>query len=437
YDLVYDHQLSFGVRLLNGTYTGIVGLIQNGAADLAASPVLLRYDRTEVVTYAPILFTSHCVLIAVAGEPGVNAFSYLFVFHWEVWALLLATIPVVSAALAFIEKRRPSTGGSFVWEMYENAWDILRSFAYEGHTANTISHGGRLLYSIWWLTVLVLTNGFAGQLKASMAIKTEPRRFRSADEVAYQPAIRPMVWKDTVYETYIRTSERPSMRDLTRQVHRHGGLMPITDMYSAKSMEQLYSGRAVIVSDHYVTMHMLAKQCRLSGGKLYVAPEVLFSRFCTVAHSKHLPRKLERRIHANRITSLVESGLNMKWEENSMQEWFRCQAMQQAGSSQTGELSFKVLRYDDMAAIFSLWAIMAALSVTVFLFELCFHRTWARRHHRLPRMNARRIARLTSQDTARIAVARGNKKGENRGEHRRARRVYDRAMYEGRCGYEF
>ncbi|KAH7964088.1 hypothetical protein HPB51_027674 [Rhipicephalus microplus] len=53
------------------------------AADLAASPVLLRYDRTEVVTYAPILFTSHCVLIAVAGEPGVNAFSYLFVFHWE------------------------------------------------------------------------------------------------------------------------------------------------------------------------------------------------------------------------------------------------------------------------------------------------------------------------------------------------------------------
>ncbi|XP_049268871.1 uncharacterized protein LOC125757369 [Rhipicephalus sanguineus] len=314
--------------------------------------------------------------------------------------------------------------------MYENAWDILRSFTYEGHTAKTMSHGGRLLCSIWWLTVLVLTNGFAGQLKASMAIKTEPPRFRSADEVAYQPDIRPMVWKHTVYETYIRTSERPSMQALTRQVHRHDGFVPIADMYSPTAMEQLYSGRAVIVSDHYVTMHMLAKQCRLTGGKLYVAPELLFTRFFTVAHTKRFPPQLERRIHA-KITAIMESGLNLKWEEDGMQEWHRCQAMQQAGSSQTGELSFKVLRYDDMAAIFSLWAIMAAFSLTVFLLELCLHRTSARRHHRLPRMNARRNARLESQDAAGVAAAPGNKTDQgNLGERRRARRVSERMTYE-------
>ncbi|KAL3245958.1 hypothetical protein MRX96_058047 [Rhipicephalus microplus] len=68
-----------------------------------------------------------------------------------------------------------------------------------------------------------------------MAIKTEPPRFRSADEVVYRPAIRPMVWRHTVYETYIRTSERPSLRDLTRQVHRHDGFVPIADMYSPNS----------------------------------------------------------------------------------------------------------------------------------------------------------------------------------------------------------
>ncbi|KAH7952649.1 hypothetical protein HPB51_028196 [Rhipicephalus microplus] len=92
YDIVYDQRLSFGVRLLNGTYTGIIGLIQSGAADLAAAPVLVRYDRTEVATYAPVLFTSHCVLIAVAGEPGVNAFSYLFVFDWEASQMRLSAL---------------------------------------------------------------------------------------------------------------------------------------------------------------------------------------------------------------------------------------------------------------------------------------------------------------------------------------------------------
>ncbi|KAL3245957.1 hypothetical protein MRX96_058046 [Rhipicephalus microplus] len=92
YDIVYDQRLSFGVRLPNGTYTGIIGLIQSGTADLAAAPVLVRYDRTEVATYAPILFTSHCVLIAVAGEPGVNAFSYLFVFDWEASQMRLSAL---------------------------------------------------------------------------------------------------------------------------------------------------------------------------------------------------------------------------------------------------------------------------------------------------------------------------------------------------------
>ncbi|XP_054930223.1 uncharacterized protein [Dermacentor andersoni] len=346
YDVVYDHRLSFGVRLPNGSYTGIIGLLQSG-----------------------------------------------------VWAVLLATIPVVSAALAFVEKRRPRTKGSFIWEMYENAWDILRSFTYEGHTAQTKSHGGRLLYSLWWLTVLVLTNGFAGQLKASMAIKTEPTRFRSAGDVANQPAIRPLIWKHTVYETYVRTSERPSMQALTRQVHRHGGFVPIAELYSSAAMEQLYSGRAVIISDRIVTMNMLSKQCRLTGGRLYVAPELLFTRFFTVAHSKRLPPELERRIHA-KVTAIMESGLNLKWEDDGMQEWHRCQAMQQAGSSQAGELSFKVLRYDDMAAIFSLWAIMAALSLVAFLLELCAHRTSTRRQYRLPRMHARRNARLALQDPA-------------------------------------
>ncbi|KAH7954441.1 hypothetical protein HPB49_018459 [Dermacentor silvarum] len=231
------------------------------------------------------------------------------------------------------------------WQLLRHLIDPMtsKSETNRRNTSQTKSHSGRLLYSLWWLTVLVLTNGFAGQLKASMAIKTEPTRFRSADDVTQQPAIRPFIWKHTVYEAYV--------------------------------------------------------QCRLTGGRLYVAPELLFTRFCTVAHSKRLDPELERRIHA-KVTTIMESGLTLKWHEDGMQEWHHCQAMQQAGSSQAGELSFKVLRYDDMAAVFSLWAIMAALSLVAFLLELCVHRTAARRHHRLPCIHARRNARLAVQDPA-------------------------------------
>ncbi|KAH6937264.1 hypothetical protein HPB50_026232 [Hyalomma asiaticum] len=388
YDIINDTRLSYGIRLPNGSYSGIVGLLQNGGADLAASPVILSYDRAQVVTYAPPMYSGQCALIAVAGEPVVNAFSYLFAFDWQA-----TCIPLMAAVVAFVEHRRPRTGGSFVWETYENIWDILRSFSYEGHTAEAKSHAGRLLFAVWWLTVLVLTNGFAGQLKASMSIKTEPPRFQSAIEIAYQTAIRPLMWKDTMFELHVITSSRPDLRALTRLVRRHGGFVSINDMYSDDAMEELYSGRAVIVSDRDVSMHMLAKQCRLTGGRLYVAPEELFTHFMGVITSKRLPKALERRIH-RKVRAMMESGLHAKWYNDGVQDWHRCQGTQQGSGSQGGEFSFKVLRYDDMAAIFTLWAIMAAFAILVFLLEWCFHRMATRPHLRLSRMDARRNARF-------------------------------------------
>ncbi|XP_077520019.1 uncharacterized protein LOC144129826 [Amblyomma americanum] len=284
--------------------------------------------------------------------------------------------------------------------MYENTWDILRSFSYEGHTAPTKSHAGRLLFSLWWLTVLVLTNGFAGQLKASMAIKTEPPRFRSPLEVTFKPAIRPLIWKDTVYETYVRTSTRPTLRQLTRQVNLHGGFVSIAEMFSESAMQQLYSGRAVIVSDRDVTMHMLAKQCRLTGGRLYVGPELLFTRFVSMAHAKTMPPALARRIHS-KMTAIMESGLDIKWYEDGMHEWHRCRSLQEAATSQAGGMSFEVLRFDDMAAVFALWAIMAAFALVVFTVEICLHGTARRRPHRLARIRAlqnnRRVRLSTAQ----------------------------------------
>ncbi|KAK8763800.1 hypothetical protein V5799_033585 [Amblyomma americanum] len=157
-------------------------------------------------------------------------------------------------------------------------------------------------------------------------------------------------------------------------------------MYAQSSLEQLYSDRDVILT-------MLAKQCRLTGGSLYVIPELVFTRFGAMAHAKGLPPVVEDRLH-RKVTAIVESGLNLKWYDDGMREWYRCQAMQEELSSKGGELSFKVLRYEDMAAIFALWAIMAVFALVVFLLELCLSGKVTRRSYRLDRIEARRSTLL-------------------------------------------
>ncbi|XP_049522464.1 probable glutamate receptor [Dermacentor silvarum] len=394
FDVTYDPKRSFGTRLGNGTYTGIIGLLQTGEADLAASPVFLRSDRSEVVKFAPVIYTSHCALIAVAGEPSVNAFGYLFVFDWQAWAIIIASVPLMSAALALIEKRRPRSGNTFALEAYDNIWDILSSFAYKGHTANTESYAGRLLLSFWWLIVLVLTNEFAGHLMASIAIKSEPPRFRSVADVAYQTSIRPLIWRDTAFDAYVRTSPRESLRSLTRLAQRKNGFVPLSELYSEASLEQLYSGRAVLINDRDGSMHILAKRCRVTGGRLYVAPEFLFTTFSTIAYSKQFPADLEERIQA-KMRAIMESGLRLEWYDEGVKEWHRCRDMQRSGASKAGVLSFEELSYDDMAAIFLLWTIMVAFSLVVFLLEICFHKMGTQHYCRFQRIkptwNGRRL----------------------------------------------
>ncbi|KAH7954716.1 hypothetical protein HPB49_021207 [Dermacentor silvarum] len=404
FDVTYDPKRSFGTRLGNGTYTGIIGLLQTGA-----------------------------------------------------WAIIIASVPLMSAALALIEKRRPRSGNTFALEAYDNIWDILSSFAYKGHTANTESYAGRLLLSFWWLIVLVLTNEFAGHLMASIAIKSEPPRFRSVADVAYQTSIRPLIWRDTAFDAYVRrimesnenlrisqiiflvqTSPRESLRSLTRLAQRKNGFVPLSELYSEASLEQLYSGRAVLINDRDGSMHILAKRCRVTGGRLYVAPEFLFTTFSTIAYSKQFPADLEERIQAKwalpaslpcavfslslslsafapflnvtirsgcaftgRMRAIMESGLRLEWYDEGVKEWHRCRDMQRSGASKAGVLSFEELSYDDMAAIFLLWTIMVAFSLVVFLLEICFHKMGTQHYCRFQRIkptwNGRRLHKYPAQ----------------------------------------
>lgn len=233
-----------------------------------------------------------------------------------------------------------------------------------GHQALTRSSAGRLLLSAWWLATVVPANALAGQLKASLAIRAEPVRFRSvADVVRARPQVRPVIWRGTVYENYVRISDSPLLRELALHARRHGGFVSIAEMSNRSTLEELYSVRAVIVNDRDSTMHMLSKHCKRSGSQLYVAPELLFTRFCSVAYSRRLPKTVVRRIHAG-VRVVVESGLHGKWYADALRGWHRCQAAQEVPT-----FTVASLQLENLAAVFYLWTIIAAAAVLVLVTE--------------------------------------------------------------------
>ncbi|CAN8016410.1 unnamed protein product, partial [Ixodes persulcatus] len=283
----------------------------------------------------------------------------------QVWAILFVSIPILSALLAAMETRRARNKRNYLREIHDNFWDLLRTISYEGLDAAIRTTPGRLMMATWWLTVLVLTNAFAGHMKACMSIKTEPPRFGSVDDVVLHPKIRPMIWKDTGYEFYIRTSEKESLRMLSRMAQKHGGVVPLSEMQSPAAVAQVYSGRAVYVNDRDSMLYLLSKQCGRTGS-LYVAPELIFARFCAMGYSRKLSHHVSRRIDLG-VQAVIDSGLATKWYADGLVEWERCRMMQEENAG--GEMSYKPLLFQDLSAVFILWGLSASFALMAFVLE--------------------------------------------------------------------
>ncbi|CAN7998979.1 unnamed protein product [Ixodes hexagonus] len=377
YELIYDRKRTYGVRLPNGTFTGIMGLLLTGEADMAAAPLIVRQDRAEAVNFTPVIYTTYFSLLAVAGEPTVNAFSYILAFDWQVWAILFVSIPILSALLAALETRRARNKRNILREIHDNFWDLLRSISYEGDVA--------LIQELTTNDILctdgLTTQALGSEMRCTAAGRTERRHFVNTESQSFDPRVLPTTWPTTwpteqprSYRSAVRTSEKQSLRMLSRMAQRHAGFVPLSEMNSPAAVAQLYSGRAVYVNDRDSMLYLLSKQCGRTGS-LYVAPELIFARFCAMAYSRKLSHRVARRIDEG-VKAVIESGLAAKWYADGLVEWERCRMMQEDNAG--GEMSYKPLLFQDLSAVFILWALSASFALMAFFLELLAFRLTSR-----------------------------------------------------------
>ncbi|KAH8025292.1 hypothetical protein HPB51_005763 [Rhipicephalus microplus] len=59
---------------------------------------------------------------------------------------------------------------------------------------------GRVVFSVWSLSVLVLMNSFQGTMKASMSVKTPTERLETFHDIAVRPYLKPIIVRGTTFE---------------------------------------------------------------------------------------------------------------------------------------------------------------------------------------------------------------------------------------------
>lgn len=353
-----------GVRLSNGSWTGIVGSVQRQEADMSFVPIIESYERSMVGNFGPPLFFVPFGILSATGESESNVFGYILTFDWKVWALTMCAIPI----LAFLLALSAATAGTIQWRKMGDrthyyGWELFRNLLYESSPVNHTSISSSILLTSWFMGCLVIANSFAGHLKSSMAIKNPPQRIDSARDVVARPHLRPIIWKGSYYESFLSTSKIPLHQQLWSMVQKNKGTVFGRDMYSDDNLEQVLLGKAVIMVEQLSLQYRIAGYCsRYNVQGFYFAREPIDENRLSFLFSKKFPPRLFRAMRT-RISWLYEGGLIDKWISGSLGNWQRCVRTEEGPRAVD-------LTLQDMKASFVLWALVIGMASLSFVAEV-------------------------------------------------------------------
>ncbi|ROT69475.1 olfactory ionotropic receptor IR4 [Penaeus vannamei] len=184
YRLVRPSDGSWGAPLPNGSWSGMVGVVQREAADMGLGPFAVTRSRSLVVAFSQTLFFEDVVILASKGKPEHNPWGFLFPLAPAVWAALLMAMTCTWAALLILG----------VWDFgsgrVNRALDALflqiRTLLRQGMDCDLPGSAGRWVVGGWLLVAMVTTWSYTGNLMSLLVRAGGPSPHPIGQRSTYQ-----------------------------------------------------------------------------------------------------------------------------------------------------------------------------------------------------------------------------------------------------------
>ncbi|XP_063885580.1 glutamate receptor 1-like [Scylla paramamosain] len=255
---VLSPERTFGSRMADGSWTGMIGMVVREEADFSPGPFAFSHVRYEAVDYTYALF--HASVKILSGLTGLETdpWGFLLPLTPLVWAVTLAALLGVLLILKLFPSCLPGRsllrGG---WTA--NTYNPVRVLLQQGEASGTALDPScrmlprvlkvsmfsesssralmktnsasltpnadvvwpaewwwweRLVLELWMLTSLVLTKSYAGNLMSLLAVRYVPQPFQTLRDVLDHPSVV-MIWqKYSSYEQLVRDATFGEMREV-------------------------------------------------------------------------------------------------------------------------------------------------------------------------------------------------------------------------------
>ncbi|KAG7156398.1 Glutamate receptor-like 19 [Homarus americanus] len=292
----------WGGPLPNGSWTGMLGMLQRQEVELAIAPFFVTDQREMVCDFSDPVYIDHQSILMVRPQIQSDLSGFFKPFTSQVWILVLMSLVLVIAAMNSVVRcearifhiQHTSTCSKIT------LW-VIKALSQESSEWLPKKDGGRLIVTTWLLASLVFMSSYSGILTAMLTVPRVTIPIDSLEDLVSQTDLPWRLEAASMMYSFFEESEE----DIGRKVFAEK-VGTFQDCWAAR--QNIASGEFAAICDSTTMMKAMSWDFRCH---LYISREKAYSNGILSIAFKTKSRYLSQ---VNKILAhLKETGHLGKW----------------------------------------------------------------------------------------------------------------------------
>lgn len=164
YEVLIPEDGAYGIKLRNGTWTGMMGMLGRTEVDLGVGYIGIHAETPPGVNFIYPHLLSENSFMGNKPEPLTTKEAIVYPFSYEVWIMISFCLVAVTLLLYLLMKRKRTLPDIF-FALFGSL--LEKSIDFKIHTANI-----RIVIVTWMTAIFVLSSGYKGVLLSFLTFPT-------------------------------------------------------------------------------------------------------------------------------------------------------------------------------------------------------------------------------------------------------------------------
>ncbi|GFS58420.1 lig_chan-Glu_bd domain-containing protein [Trichonephila inaurata madagascariensis] len=317
FEIITPEEGQYGIELSSGNWTGVIGMLCRGEADIGIANLGIFEDRFRTVDFSSRYMSEGLYFSYIKSANREQLFSFLRMFDFSTWMLFLASFLLSSLVILIILKDQETISSIMLY--------LFGSFLGQTLMFHRKINEWKVIFLSWLLFTFIMSSVYSGALSSFLVLPAEGKiveNYRELSEAVSKGSHRAYTLNGTNHAAFMRHYPEPYLQSLGKMIEENDWHITADEM-TQDPLKTKYSPDGKPKIDAVIGAKYIFKMLYEVGdfkSKVFISDERFIGVSGAIAFRKGFCCVSEVNKYIRRI---VQAGIYDKFlKDESLKYWF-------------------------------------------------------------------------------------------------------------------